>query len=75
MKYPTRLWVRPAIGRGFVIDVREEDYPVDSYIAANPEELLVFLMGVYDWYPKGYETACDGVGFGWPCSYTPGEEK
>jgi len=27
----------------------------DYHQAQNPEELLVFLMGVYDWYPEGYD--------------------
>jgi len=32
----------------------------DYYQAETPEELLVFLMGVYDWYPEGYEDEAEG---------------
>lgn len=28
----------------------------DRYEAKNAEELLAFLMGVYGWYPRGYES-------------------
>lgn len=60
MKYPYMLKIGRQ-GAGFFIYLqRGPTYPDDVYEAANAEELLVFLMGVYDWYPEGYSGCeCD----------------
>lgn len=69
MKYPYRVVIEDMsiIDKGLSIFVADERGPYDycedydHYAAKTPEELLGFLMGVYDWHPSGW----DGEGITW----------
>ena len=61
MNYPYRLAIYPNILKdgqyqdGFEIYIDPEEIgEAERHEAKNAEELLVFLMGVYNWHPEGY---------------------